>query len=140
LQPAATGHGHPFVPRGSEGKFFGSEQKPLLFFVCLIRLAISSPPVLALPAFNLQVVFFPINCSNAETLFQMLQAFPILRVTIGLPWTFTMFAGMCTIAWFFVFYCMPETKGYTLEEIARKMAGKPSEEDRRKARSKHAVQ
>ncbi|GAQ84081.1 sugar transporter [Klebsormidium nitens] len=55
----------------------------------------------------------------------MTEAFPILRVSIGLPWTFTMFAGLCAIAWFFVFFLMPETKGYTLEEIGRKMAGQP---------------
>lgn len=36
-----------------------------------------------------------------------------------------MFAGLCAIAWLFVFFFMPETKGYTLEEIGRKMAGQP---------------
>ncbi|CAI9728712.1 solute carrier family 2, facilitated glucose transporter member 10 isoform X3 [Octopus vulgaris] len=41
---------------------------------------------------------------------------------ITLPWTFLLFAVISSIAFIFIFYCVPETKNKTLEQIARELS------------------
>ncbi|KAJ9564663.1 hypothetical protein OSB04_000629 [Centaurea solstitialis] len=42
---------------------------------------------------------------------------PVLLTTIGLAGAFGMYAVVCTISWFFVYFRVPETKGMPLEVI-----------------------
>jgi sugar porter (SP) family MFS transporter len=49
--------------------------------------------------------------------------FPILNQTLGSPGTFWTYAGVCVAGFMFVLARVPETKGKTLEEIERDLAG-----------------
>ncbi|XP_051139675.1 monosaccharide-sensing protein 2-like [Andrographis paniculata] len=42
---------------------------------------------------------------------------PVMLSSIGLAGVFAMYAVVCTVAWFFVFFRVPETKGMPLEVI-----------------------
>lgn len=42
---------------------------------------------------------------------------PVLLTTIGLAGAFGIYAVVCTISWFFVYFKVPETKGMPLEVI-----------------------
>jgi SP family arabinose:H+ symporter-like MFS transporter len=47
------------------------------------------------------------------------QFFPIMLKGLGSHGTFWFFSSMAIINFFFVLACVPETKGYSLEEISR---------------------
>jgi sugar porter (SP) family MFS transporter len=49
--------------------------------------------------------------------------FPILLATFGGAGSFWLFAGLGIVAWFFVYFRVPETKGRTLEEIEATFRG-----------------
>ncbi len=49
--------------------------------------------------------------------------FPILNRALGSAGTFWTYAGICLAGFFFVFLCVPETKGKTLEQIERELTG-----------------
>ena len=47
--------------------------------------------------------------------------FPILSRVLGNAGTFWTYSGVCVAGFFFVYLCVPETKGKTLEEIEREL-------------------
>lgn len=49
--------------------------------------------------------------------------FPILTGRVGMAATFWLYAGICVLGFVFVFLRVPETKGKTLEQIERELAG-----------------
>ena len=49
--------------------------------------------------------------------------FPVLLATLGGAGSFWLFAGLGIVAWFFVYFRVPETKGKTLEEIEAEFRG-----------------
>jgi sugar porter (SP) family MFS transporter len=49
--------------------------------------------------------------------------FPILRQAIGMAMTFWLYAAVCFGGFAFVYFRVPETKGRTLEQIERQLAG-----------------
>jgi MFS transporter, SP family, galactose:H+ symporter len=49
--------------------------------------------------------------------------FPVLLATLGGAGSFWLFAAMGIVAWFFVYFRVPETKGRTLEEIEADFRG-----------------
>ena len=49
--------------------------------------------------------------------------FPVLLATLGGAGSFWLFAALGIVAWFFVYYMVPETKGRTLEEIEADFRG-----------------
>jgi sugar porter (SP) family MFS transporter len=49
--------------------------------------------------------------------------FPVLLATLGGAGSFWLFAVMGIVAWFFVYFRVPETKGKTLEEIEAEFRG-----------------
>lgn len=48
--------------------------------------------------------------------FGVSQAFPEMLAAIGPPPVFSGFAGVCLLAWLFIFFAVPETRGLPLEE------------------------
>ena len=61
-------------------------------------------------------------------------AFPIMQVGFGLGWTMIVFAVLCVVGIFFVYFFLPETKGHSVEQVVhlfegpvnRKNPGEPS--------------
>jgi len=51
------------------------------------------------------------------------QTFPSLLEAIGPSWTFWLYAMTTPVAFLFVLYLVPETKGMSLEQIERRFAG-----------------
>lgn len=49
--------------------------------------------------------------------FLVVQFFPLLEASIGSAWVFAIFAALSLAAGLFIKFCIPETKGKTLEEI-----------------------
>src|ERR671916_130200 len=49
--------------------------------------------------------------------------FPVLLATLGGAGSFWLFAALGVVAWFFVYFRVPETKGTTLEEIEAEVRG-----------------
>ena len=49
--------------------------------------------------------------------------FPVLLATLGGAGSFWLFAALGVVAWFFVYFRVPETKGKTLEEIEAEFRG-----------------
>ena len=49
--------------------------------------------------------------------------FPVLLATLGGAGSFWLFAALGIVAWFFVYFMVPETKGKTLEEIEAEFRG-----------------
>jgi MFS transporter, SP family, arabinose:H+ symporter len=47
------------------------------------------------------------------------QLFPVMQKYLGSHGTFFFFSGMAAINFLFVFLAVPETKGYSLEQISR---------------------
>lgn len=54
-------------------------------------------------------------------------SFPIFIGFIGLASTFFVFAGCCLVSLVFVKFCMPETKGMSIEDIERKFRSESGE-------------
>jgi sugar porter (SP) family MFS transporter len=50
-------------------------------------------------------------------------SFPVLLATLGGAGSFWLFAALGVVAWFFVYFRVPETKGRTLEEIEASFRG-----------------
>jgi sugar porter (SP) family MFS transporter len=50
-------------------------------------------------------------------------AFPIMQAGIGLGWVMIVFAALCVIGIFFVYFFLPETKGHSVEEVVRLFEG-----------------
>ncbi|MGH3089587.1 MAG: sugar porter family MFS transporter [Rubrobacteraceae bacterium] len=61
--------------------------------------------------------------SNWGSNFAVALTFPILLATFGGAGSFWLFAVLGVVAWFFVFFMVPETKGRTLEEIEADFRG-----------------
>ena len=49
--------------------------------------------------------------------------FPVLQVGIGLGWVMVIFAGLCVVGVVFVYRFLPETKGKSVEDIAKLFEG-----------------
>jgi len=54
---------------------------------------------------------------NWGVAFVTTQFFETINKKLGLGWSFWMFALVSLAGLFFVYFCVPETKGKTLEEI-----------------------
>ena len=54
---------------------------------------------------------------NWGSAFLVSQSFLSLIEGIGISWTFGLFALFCGVAWIWIFYHVPETKGQSLEQI-----------------------
>jgi MFS transporter, SP family, galactose:H+ symporter len=50
-------------------------------------------------------------------------SFPVLLANLGGAGSFWLFAVLGIVAWFFVYFRVPETKGKTLEEIEADFRG-----------------
>lgn len=55
--------------------------------------------------------------------------FPIMQVGIGLGWTMIVFAILCVIGVFFVYFFLPETKGHSVEEVVQLFEGPVNRKD-----------
>lgn len=51
--------------------------------------------------------------------FTMVYTFPLLLETLGLGWIFSCYAGLHLVMVLFARFCMPETRGKTIEEIQK---------------------
>jgi sugar porter (SP) family MFS transporter len=56
-------------------------------------------------------------------------AFPIMQAGIGLGWVMIVFAALCVIGIFFVYFFLPETKGHSVEEVVRLFDGPVNRKD-----------
>jgi len=56
-------------------------------------------------------------------------AFPLMQVGIGLGWTMIVFAVLCVVGIFFVYFFLPETKGHSVEEVVRLFEGPVNRKD-----------
>jgi SP family arabinose:H+ symporter-like MFS transporter len=56
-------------------------------------------------------------------------AFPLMQVGIGLGWTMIVFAILCVVGIFFVYFFLPETKGKSVEEVVQLFDGPVNRED-----------
>jgi MFS transporter, SP family, galactose:H+ symporter len=54
---------------------------------------------------------------NWGAAFLVSQSFLSLIEAMGISWTFGLFALFCGVAWIWIFYRVPETKGQSLEQI-----------------------
>ncbi|HKT57585.1 MAG TPA: MFS transporter, partial [Microbacterium sp.] len=52
-----------------------------------------------------------------------------MQVGIGLGWTMIVFAVLCVIGIFFVYFFLPETKGHSVEEVVRLFEGPVNRKD-----------
>jgi MFS family permease len=50
--------------------------------------------------------------------------FPLLNRNLGSSWTFWIYAAICFMGFLFIYVCVPETKGKTLEAIERELTGR----------------
>ncbi len=55
--------------------------------------------------------------------------FPILQVGLGLGWVMIIFAVLCVVGVFFVYFFLPETKGHSVEEVVRLFEGPVNRKD-----------
>lgn len=55
--------------------------------------------------------------------------FPLMQVGIGLGWTMIVFAVLCVVGVFFVYFFLPETKGHSVEEVVRLFEGPVNRKD-----------
>ncbi|XP_043642871.1 facilitated trehalose transporter Tret1-2 homolog [Drosophila teissieri] len=58
--------------------------------------------------------------------FVVTKTFQDLTVALGAHGAFWLFGAICVVGVFFVIFCVPETRGKTLEDIERKMMGRMS--------------
>ncbi len=56
-------------------------------------------------------------------------AFPLMQVGIGLGWTMIVFAALCVVGIFFVYFFLPETKGKSVEEVVQLFDGPVNRKD-----------
>jgi SP family arabinose:H+ symporter-like MFS transporter len=56
-------------------------------------------------------------------------AFPLMQVGIGLGWTMIVFAILCVVGIFFVYFFLPETKGKSVEEVVQLFDGPVNRKD-----------
>ena len=59
----------------------------------------------------------------------LLLTFPVIQKHFGLAAPFAVYAGVCVVIVLFVWKCIPETKGKSLEEIEIQLVGLPPRED-----------
>ena len=61
--------------------------------------------------------------------FALIEAFPVLQSSIGLPWVMVLLSGLCVLAILFVHRFLPETKELSVEEVVavfdRQATGEP---------------
>jgi sugar porter (SP) family MFS transporter len=105
----------------------------LLATVCL-GLYIASFAISLGPVFWLMISeIYPLNIrgkamsvasfANWGSNFLVALTFPVLLATLGGAGSFWLFAALGIVAWFFVYFRVPETKGRTLEEIEADFRG-----------------
>jgi sugar porter (SP) family MFS transporter len=105
----------------------------LLATVCL-GLYIASFAISLGPVFWLMISeIYPLNIrgkamsvasfANWGSNFLVALSFPVLLATLGGAGSFWLFAALGIVAWFFVYFRVPETKGRTLEEIEAEFRG-----------------
>ena len=63
------------------------------------------------------------SIANWGSNFLMALTFPVLLATLGGAGSFWLFAALGIVAWIFVYFRVPETKGRTLEEIEASFRG-----------------
>jgi sugar porter (SP) family MFS transporter len=59
----------------------------------------------------------------------LILAFPLMQVGIGLGWTMIVFAILCVVGIFFVYFFLPETKGKSVEEVVQLFDGPVNRRD-----------
>jgi MFS family permease len=105
----------------------------LLATICL-ALYIASFAISLGPIFWLMISeIYPLNIRgtamsvaalcNWGSNFLVALTFPVLLATLGGAGSFWLFAALGIVAWFFVWFLVPETKGRSLEEIEADMRG-----------------
>ncbi|HET7479493.1 MAG TPA: sugar porter family MFS transporter [Rubrobacteraceae bacterium] len=105
----------------------------LLATICL-ALYIASFAISLGPVFWLMISeIYPLNIrgkamsvaslANWGSNFLVALTFPVLLATFGGAGSFWLFAVLGIVAWFFVYFWVPETKGKTLEEIEAEFRG-----------------
>jgi MFS family permease len=63
------------------------------------------------------------SIANWGSNFLVALTFPVLLANLGGAGSFWLFAALGIVAWFFVYFWVPETKGKTLEEIEASFRG-----------------
>lgn len=66
---------------------------------------------------------------NLLSMFSVIKSYHALESVLTSAGTFWMYACFCAISFFFVLFCVPETKGKSLAEIEQHFRGKKKTED-----------
>jgi facilitated trehalose transporter len=61
---------------------------------------------------------------NWSCTFLVTKSFPFLVLAAGIHGAFYLFGGMCALALVFVWACVPETQGRSLEDIEKSLTGR----------------
>ncbi|KAF5272316.1 hypothetical protein FQA39_LY07917 [Lamprigera yunnana] len=101
----------------------------LIMYVVLFGIGLQAIPILLLGelfstnvkafALGLADIYFNIVATIVSKFFQ------VVKDNYGIHVPFFVFTGCCIIGLFFIIYCVPETKGKTLEEIQEELRGAP---------------
>jgi major inositol transporter-like SP family MFS transporter len=84
-----------------------------MFIGTCVWLLLSEIFPLSIRGFAMGIAVFVLWCTNAVISF----AFPLLNEALGSTGTFGVFVAINIASWVFVWRCVPETKGTTLEEL-----------------------
>jgi MFS transporter, SP family, major inositol transporter len=84
-----------------------------MFIGTCVWLLLSEIFPMSIRGFAMGVAVFILWCTNAAISF----LFPVLNSALGSTGTFGLFVAVNFVSLYFVFRCVPETKGTTLEEL-----------------------
>jgi major inositol transporter-like SP family MFS transporter len=97
-----------------------------MFIGTCVWLLLSEIFPMSIRGFAMGVAVFILWCTNAAISF----LFPVLNSALGSTGTFGLFVAVNLVSLYFVFRCVPETKGTTLEELEDRFEAEGAERAR----------
>ncbi|KAK2706577.1 hypothetical protein QYM36_016570 [Artemia franciscana] len=99
----------------------------LVIFIAAFSIGFNNIPFLImgeiLPS-RFRALLGPLSSSfNLIMTFTVVRTFPIMADSVGKYGVFWFYMACCIVAVFFVYFCLPETKGKSLEEIEKMFGG-----------------